>query len=71
MRARFVLKHADGRYYSFTDWINYDGYQFSRSHVDAKKMSAQGAATVKRILASRKHHGETFEIIPESELSKP
>lgn len=67
-RARYVLRHADGRYYSFTDRHHYDGPQFSKDPGNAKRMTAAGCSQAQRMLANPKFHGETFERIPVEEI---
>lgn len=67
----YFLKHADGRFYSFTDQATYDGPQFSKDYRDAKLMSRQGAANVQRRLLDPRWHGERFEIIHETEAAMP
>lgn len=57
---KYVVKHEDGRYYSFTDQDTYDGPQFSRDIRDAKVMSPQGAGKVIKMLADRNWYGQTF-----------
>lgn len=57
---KYVVKHEDGRYYSFTDQTNYDGPQFSKDIRNAKVMTAQGAGKVIKLLSDPKWHGETF-----------
>lgn len=57
---KYVVKHEDGRYYSFTDKQTYDMPQFSRDIRDAKLMTAQGAGSVIKRLADPKYYGQTF-----------
>jgi hypothetical protein len=70
VRARYVLKHADGRYYCFTDRVNYDGPQFSKDPGTAKRMTAAGCSQAQRMLADPKFHGEVFERVPVTEQDK-
>lgn len=66
----FVLRHADGRFYAFSDRKTYCGPQFTNDSRDAKRMTRAGAASTQRMLINPKLHGERFEIVHESELPK-
>lgn len=67
-RPRFVLRNARGMYYSFVDRAHYCGPQLSRDPRNAKRMTAQGCAAARRMLADPRYHGEAFERVPEDEL---
>lgn len=63
MIREWVLKHADGRFYSFADQSTYDGPQFCRDVRDAKRMTYRGACNVRARLLNPKWHGEEFEVV--------
>lgn len=69
-RKRYVLRHKDGRYYSFVDWDTYDSPQFSRDWRDAKQMTAAGCSQAKKMLEDPKRWGEPFERIAVEDIPK-
>lgn len=70
-KPRYALRNAQGFYYCFTDRAHYCGPQLSRDPRNAKLMTAQGAGSVRRMLADPRYYGQPFERVSESELPPP
>ena len=58
---RFALRNEQGQYYVFWDPRLYGEPTFSRSPADAKLMTAQGCASVKRMLEDPRRWGTPVE----------